>query len=86
MIKIWARTIIDKRTALNEVFCFDGKYDENEFDSYVRFICHELDIPTPIVLSSHIKGFTQFNISQFKTRDFVESIDFDELVLEHCPV
>ena len=48
--------------------------------------CHELDLPTPVVLSSHASSFTQFNIARFKPGDFVESVDFDELTMENCKV
>ena len=86
MIKIWAKTLKNKKITANEIVVFDGKYDENDFDEYVRTVCHELDLPTPVVLSSHASNFTQFNISRFKASDFVEYVDFDELTLEKCKV
>ena len=86
MIKIWCKTLKDRKIVRNEIVMLEGKYDENEFDGYVRTICHELDIPTPVVLSSHARSFTQFNICRLKTGDFVEHVDFDELTLENCKV
>lgn len=86
MIKIWVKTILDKKIVKNEIVVFDGKYDELRFDEYVRETCHEMDIPTPVVLSSHVSAFTQFNITRFKKGDFVEHVEFDELVLENCKV
>ena len=87
MVKIWARTMLDKRIVENEIFCFDGNYSEERFDEYVRTICHDLDIPPPVVLTSNINNFTQFNITRFKASDFVESlVGLEELVLENCPL
>lgn len=86
MIKIWAKTHKNKKILKNEIVLFEGKYDEDRFDDYVRTVCHELDLPTPVVLSSHASNFTQFNISRFKASDFVEYVDFDELTLENCKV
>ena len=86
MIKIWCKTLENKKIVRNEIVLLEGKYDECEFDDYVRQICHELDIPTPVVLSSHANSFTRFNICRFKRGDFVESVDFDELTLENCKV
>ncbi|HIV64338.1 MAG TPA: hypothetical protein H9693_06220 [Firmicutes bacterium] len=86
MVKIWVKTMKNKKIAKNEIVHFEGRYDEADFDEYVRVCCHELDLPTPVVLSSHASSFTQFNIARFKPGDFVESVDFDELTMENCKV
>lgn len=86
MIKFWVKTIKEKKIKLNEIVLIEGKYDENEFDNYMRYICNELDIPTPVVLNAHGGSFTKFNIARFKKGDFVESVDFDEMTVENCKV
>ncbi len=86
MVKIWVKTLHSKKMTRNEVFVFDGKYEESRFDEFTRFICNDLDIPTPVVLSSHVLAFTQFNIVRFKRSDFVEHTDFDELTFENCKI
>ena len=86
MIKIWVKTHKNKKIVQNEIVHYEGKYEEERFDEYVREACHELDLPTPIVLSAHVKSFTQFNICRFKQSDFVEQVDFDELTLENCKI
>ncbi len=45
-----------------------------------------MDIPTPVILKHHIRGFHSFNITTFKAEDFVESVDFDKFVLENATV
>lgn len=86
MVKIWVKTYKNKKIVKNEIMMYEGKYSEENFDEYVRLACHELDLPTPVILSVHAKNFTQFNISRFKAGDFVETIDFDELTMESCKV
>lgn len=86
MVKIWVKTHKSKKIVKNEIVVYDGKYDTERFDEYVRIACHELDLPTPVILSTHEKSFTQFNICRFKAGDFVESVDFDELTLENCKI
>ena len=86
MVKIWVKTIKDKKIVKNEIVHYEGRYEEEKFDEYVREACHELDLPSPVVLTSHVKSFTQFNICRFKRGDFVEFTDFDELTLENCKV
>ena len=60
------------------------KFSTAYFFDYLAAICHELDIPTPVILKTHANHFEQFNIVRFKQSDFVESIDFDMLVLENA--
>lgn len=60
------------------------KYDDEEFINYLIEICHEMDIPTPIVLKAHAFNYKNFNIATFKAEDFVESVSFDKLVLENA--
>jgi hypothetical protein len=43
-----------------------------------------LDIPTPVVLSSHVRNYTLFNVAKFRKEDFVESVPFDTLQLENA--
>jgi hypothetical protein len=47
-------------------------------------MCHELDIPTPAILKSHITNYVDFNNSVFLPRDFIESIDFEKFILENA--
>ena len=77
------------------IFFKDGKiqkqfvYEKTEQLTYSRFldylidICHELDIPTPVLTKTHIFNFAKFNHVKFPTRDFVESLDYDHLFLEN---
>ncbi len=83
MLKIWAKTISEDKIKKDTIYKKDGKYSNRSFMDYLVDICYEFDIPTPIVLKSHIKNFDQFNITRFKAPDFVESVDFDVLVLEN---
>ncbi len=86
MIKIWAKTYFDKKIVQNELVIIEGRYNENNFDSYVREVCRELDIPGPVIVSSNASNFTRFNITKWKASDFVESVPFEELTMENCPV
>lgn len=86
MVKIWFRMYTDKQLVGNEIFHYDGRFETDQFDEYIKFACGELDIPTPLVLDCHIQNFVRFNNCRFDQTDFVESIHFDQLVLENCPV
>ena len=59
-------------------------FQDETFHKHVAKICHELDIPTPAILKSHINNYVDFNNTTFLPRDFIESIDFDKFILENA--
>ena len=62
----------------------DGeKLTYSHFFNYLADICRELDVPTPVLLKTHIFNFAKFNHVRFYPRDFVEGVDFDYLLLEN---
>lgn len=83
MVKIWAKCIKNHQLIKDKIYESLDRYNPNTLFLHIQAICHELDIPTPVILKSHIANFDQFNTVAFIKRDFVESIDFDSLVLEH---
>lgn len=84
MFKIWAKAMTGDKITADYMYINGEKYDGEQFMSYLIEICHEMDIPTPLVLKAHVFNFHNFNIATFKTEDFVESIPFDRLVLENA--
>ncbi len=84
MFKIWAKVIDDHKIRRDYLYHSADKFNESEFLYYLSDICHELDIPTPVVLQSHIRNYNLFNIAKFKPSDFVEKVNFDTLQLENA--
>lgn len=84
MLRIWARTMNDSKITRSYIYESIDNFNEDKFRYHIERICHELDIPTPAILSSHIKNYSDFNIVTFIPRDFIESIDFDKLILENA--
>ncbi|MCL1945178.1 MAG: hypothetical protein FWF56_05185 [Firmicutes bacterium] len=82
MTKIWAKIIKDQRTISNKIIAIDEHYHSSKLFNFMVQVCYELDIPTPTVLYSHKYNFTNFNITKFKSTDFVEEVDFDMLTIE----
>jgi len=84
MVKIWAKALKKDKIQKDVMYKLFEKFDKEKFMEYLVDICYELDIPTPILLNTHINHFDKFNIVRFKETDFVESIDFDVLMLENA--
>lgn len=84
MFKIWAKTIKSHKITQSYVYHSADKFDSEEFLQYLTEICHDMDIPTPVILKSHIRNYNLFNIAKFRKEDFVESVPFDLLQLENA--
>lgn len=61
----------------------DGPFDEDKLFTYVCEITHAMDIPTPIILNSHVYNFVHFNVAKFLPSEFVDDVDFDFFTLEN---
>jgi hypothetical protein len=83
MIKIWAKVMVNEKIVKQLTYESIDNFSADTFYLHVAEICHKLDLPSPIVLPMHIKHFTQYNNTTFKSGDFVESFNFDKLNLEN---
>lgn len=84
MIRIWARTMTEGKISRSFIYESIDSFNEDTFFKHVEKMCHELDIPTPAILKSHIKNYVDFNNVTFIARDFVEYIDFEKFILENA--
>ena len=83
MFKIWAKVLVDEKIIKQCVFASEEKFSYGEFFKYLAEICGDLDIPTPVLLKTHIFNYAKFGTVRFIPRDFAESVDFTKLVLEN---
>lgn len=83
MIKMWAKIMNQDKIVLQYTYQSIDNFSDDTFYLHVAEICHKLDIPSPIVLPTHIKHFSHYSNCVFKVRDFVESINFEKLVIEN---
>ena len=81
MIKIWIQTR-KKDKLIKSIIYETEEFDSDNFDEILRDICNFIDVPTPVALSSHKRNYDKFGIVKFVRSDFIESVDFDSLVLE----
>ena len=83
MIRIWAKTLKKQKIVK------DMEYDINAdkmvwslFFDVLSEICNTLDIPTPVLLKTHILNFAKYNFVSLDKSVFVEAVDFYKLWLE----
>ena len=83
MVKIWAKIYRDKKIAKSLIYERPEPFRTESMFSYLADICEQLDIPVPVLLSTHTRHFSEFNNLRLRASAFVESVDFDCLQLEN---
>lgn len=84
MVRIWAKVLKNNKIIKDCVYEKFEMTDYSRFYDYTREICEKLDIPTPVVIKTHIFNYAKYNTVRFIPDDFVESVDFDKLVFENA--
>ena len=84
MQRIWARTMVNGKIEKSFIYESVDNFNEKSFFKHLEKICQKIDIPTPIILKSHIENYVDFNNVTFLPRDFVEYVDFEKLILENA--
>ena len=83
MVKIWAKVLLEGHIEKQTTYENGEELTYSHFFTYLSEICSSLDIPTPVLLKSHIMNFAKFKHTVFLPRDFLESVEFDRLLLEN---
>ncbi len=84
MIRIWAKVLKKDKIVKQYMFEKFSAMDYSEFGDYLREICENLDVPTPVLIKTHLFNYAKYNVLRFRPDDFVEKVDFDKLVLENA--
>lgn len=82
MFKIYSKLVTNNKVMAGYVYTLSSEFTIHDFFEYLQEICAHLDIPTPIILTKHIKNFLLFDNTIFIQDDFVESFPYDKLVIE----
>ena len=83
MFRIWAKVMKGEKIVRQTTYAREGTFTYSKFFGYLSDICEELDIPTPILLKTHIFNYAKFRTVRFLPRDFAETPEFDKLVLDN---
>ena len=84
MVRIWAKVMKGSKIIKQFMFEKQTSIDYSEFFDYLREICENLEIATPVLIKTHLLNFAKYNNVRFTQNDFVETISFDKLVLENA--
>ncbi|MBQ3046710.1 MAG: hypothetical protein IJD54_01535 [Clostridia bacterium] len=84
MIRIWAKVLKKDKIIKQYMLERNTAMDYSEFFDYLREICENLDIATPVLIKAHLFNYAKYNNVRFTSSDFIEPINFDKLVLENA--
>lgn len=84
MIRIWAKVVKKDKIIKQYVLEKMENIDYSLFFDYVREICENLDVSTPVLIKTHLFNYAKYNNVRFSQADFLEPIDFDKLILENA--
>ena len=83
-MKIWARLVSDDKIKKDTLYSSPPKLSKDNYELWLRDICHILDVPNPVLLDHHFKNFVNFHNTKFRQDDFVETLDYDIFIVEDC--
>lgn len=64
---------------------YELRLNEDMLISCMAQLSHELDLERPVMVGKHIRDLCEFGRAVFLPQDFMESVDFDRLVVELIP-
>lgn len=80
MVKIWGKLLVEDKIIRHKTVDIDEK--ACSFFDMLKTLSQDLNIPTPVLLDKHVYDFNIFHTCTFKQDDFIESVNFDKLVVE----
>ena len=83
MIRLWSKLYKDHKIVKDVTLNTRAEtMDYSLFFDYICEMAHALDAPSPVVIKTHIFNFAKFNFVKFVKSDFVESVNFDYMMVE----
>ncbi|MBR6778868.1 MAG: hypothetical protein IKM43_01775 [Clostridia bacterium] len=80
MIKIWGKIVTRERVVRTSYTEVDES--KTSFFSMLKDVSQSLGIQTPILLDKHVHDFNLFHITIFKPDDFIDTVNFDQFIIE----
>ena len=81
-MKLWIKTYSGDKITRSYV-CSEKGTGRDVLDAMIKEAVDSFDLSTPVILNSHYNHFINYNSVKFLPRDFVESVDFDQFVIEN---
>ena len=82
-MKLWFKIIGDDRILYSATEENDLGLNREDYERTLSEMCNKANLSTPVSLLPHFLSLVKFNVTDYLPRDFVESVDFDRIVIEN---
>lgn len=82
MVYYWGKLLDEENNIIKSVTLSSARYAVGQFEQKLPDICNALDIPTPVVLSTHLRAFSTYSKANFVSDDFVEAVTFKKFEVQ----
>jgi len=81
MVHLWAKVMkVDK--IVKDHVLQKSRFHMDKFEINLAELMQLMDLPTPIVLKTHLSDIDNYSRTVFSPSDFIEPVSFTRLVLE----
>ena len=82
-MKLWFKIMKGDKMIFDTLEKNDLPLSRDEYERMLSELCHTANLSTPISLAPHFLSLVRFNITEYLPRDFVESVEFDKVIVEN---
>ncbi|MBQ9715380.1 MAG: hypothetical protein IJV77_03090 [Clostridia bacterium] len=83
-MELWAKLITNEKITKSTLVEVENLNTFSGITKAFMDVAEALGVPTPVITRTSAQFFFDFNTVRFKQDDFVESVDFDSLVIERA--
>lgn len=84
MVKLWIKVKEEDKILNDTVLKNEADLTEDVFLDMMSKAADELDISTPVILSTHFENLKTFKRVEFLPRDFIDEVKFTSLEVERA--
>ena len=83
-MELWAKLITNEKITKSTLVEVENLNTFSGITKAFMDVAEALNVPTPVITRTSAQFFFDFNTVRFKPEDFVESVDFDALVIDRA--
>ena len=85
-MKLWFKIMSNDRLVYNAIEENDLPLEREDYERTLTEMCHKANLSTPVSLFPHYMSLVKFNVTDYLPRDFMESVDFDRVIIENIEI
>lgn len=82
-MKLWFKILKDDKMIYSATEENSLSLNQEDYERTLTEMCHKANLSTPVSLVPHFMSLVRFNVTDYLPRDFIESVDFDKVIIEN---